>query len=120
MRKPQTRAFTVEFTSHRIHGRRYNHILHEPITVEVEATGIEDAIKVASKKTLTQFIGKIPSSVANVCWCRDNTYEGTGYIAVQYPRGPKHLSKPYMMTKRLTVRVTLGKIPRQLCFDFGD
>jgi hypothetical protein len=115
----QKRVFTVEFTSHQIPGTRRHYRHYDPVQVTVEATGIEDAIKVASKKSLTQFIHKIPKDVANVTWASDRSYEGTGYIAVQYPRGQK-LSAPYMMTKRLNVEVTLGNIPVQLCFDFGD
>lgn len=115
----QKRVFTVEFTSHHVPGRQRHYRHYEPVQVTVEATGIEDALKVACKKSLTQFIGTVPKAIANICWARDNTYEGTGYIAVQYPRGQR-LSVPYMMTKRLNVTVTLGNIPVQLCFDFGD
>ena len=115
----QKRAFTVEFTSHQIPGKHPHYRHYKPLLVNVEATGVEDAIRVASKKSLTHFIHTIPKAIANVCWARDSSYEGTGYIAVQYPRGQK-LSAPYMMTKRLNVTVTLGNIPVQLCFDFGE
>lgn len=112
-------VYTVEFTSHQIPGTRRHYRHYEPFQVTVEATGVEDALRVASKKSLTHFIHKIPKEIANICWARDSSYEGTGYIAVQYPRGQK-LSAPYMMTKRLNVTVTLGNIPVQLCFDFGE
>lgn len=120
-KKPQKRSFSVEFTGHRVDGARRNHPPYaaSPVVVAVEATSVEEALNIAARQTLTQFIPKVPGAIANICWSRDVTYPGTGYVSVQYPRGAK-LSRPYHMTKRMNAVVTLGNIPIQLCFDFGD
>lgn len=118
-KKRALHAYCVEFSSHRKEGYCYNTPPHEPVVVEVLAAGVKEAINLACRKTLTRFVSPIPKQAANICWARDSTYEGTGYMSVQYSRGTR-LSAPYYMTKRMTVEVTLGNIPRQLCFDFGD
>lgn len=120
-KKQQKRSFFVEFTGHRAPGahRNYPPYAANPVVVAVEAVSVEEAIHAAARQTLTQFVSKVPAAAANICWARDVKYPGTGYISVQYPRGSK-LSCPYHMTKRMNAVVTLGNIPIQLCFDFGE
>lgn len=118
-RQPPLFAYGVEFTEHRREGIHYNGLPRDPVIVNVMATGVEQARNVAARETLTQFIAQIPKHSTNICWSKDYKYEGCGFISVQYPRGAR-LSPPYHMTKRMKVEVTLGNIPIQMSFNFGD
>lgn len=119
MKKRALHAYCVEFSSFKPPGySRHGCAEFDTIRVQVMAAGVDEARHVACRETLTQFIPSKPKSVSNVCWSKDATYPEAGYISVQYPRGAK-LSRPYHMTKRMKIEVTLGNIPIQLSFDFG-
>lgn len=117
--KQQLRPFAVTFESH----RAPNKVYHEPIfavDVNVMAASVEDALTVASREAIGEFIDRKPSWAAKVCWSRDQFYEGCGYISGRAPRGGERLSAPYHLTKRLKATVTLGRLPIQLELDFNQ
>ena len=114
------RPYCVEFSSFQPQKySRHAPLKFEPFQVQVQAGSVEEAKNIAACETLTRFISRIPKQVANICWSKDHNYPEAGYMSVQYPRGSK-LSAPYHMTQRMKIEVTLGNIPVQLCFDFGD
>lgn len=119
-KKRPLHAYCVEFSTFQPEGySRHGVLKFDPIQVQVMATGVEEAKHLATRQTLTRFISRIPKSVSNICWSKDTKYPEAGYMSVQYPRGAR-LSAPYHMTQRMKIEVTLGNIPVQLCFDFGD
>lgn len=118
-KKRALRSYCVEFSYYQTPGYTKRVPEFDPIQVQVLAAGVEEAKHVACRQTLTRFISSIPKHASNICWSKDSKYPEAGYISVQYPRGPR-LSAPYHMTKRMKIEVTLGNIPVQLSFDFGD
>lgn len=116
-KKIKLRPFGVSFESHRYPYKFYN----DPVVivdVNVEASSVKEAITIAGRKALRQFIDEVPDWVSNVLWAKDPHFEGCGYIAAQSKRPDSTLSKPYNMTKRLQVTVTLGRLPKQLELEF--
>lgn len=114
---PQLRPFGVTFESHRLAGKKYA----DPtviVDVNVQADSVEQALHIAGRMVIRQFIDRTPSWVSGVCWSRDSTFEECGYISGRAKRSGGKLSAPYHLTRRLKATVTLGRIPKQLELDF--
>lgn len=119
-KKRPLHSYCVEFSTFQPEAYvRHGVLKFDPIQVQVLASGVEEAKNIATRETLTRFVSRIPKQVSNICWSKDCKYPEAGYMSVQYPRGAR-LSAPYHMTQRMKIEVTLGNIPVQLCFDFGD
>lgn len=119
-KKRPLHTYCVEFSTFQPESYvRHGLFKFDAIQVQVLASGVEEAKHQAVRQTLTRFIPRIPKQVSNICWSKDSKYPEAGYMSVQYPRGAR-LSAPYHMTQRMKIEVTLGNIPVQLCFDFGD
>lgn len=117
--KPKLRPFGVTFESHRQPCKKYT----DPVVIidiNVEADSVEQALNVAGRIAIRQFIHRTPSWVSSVCWSRDSTFDGCGYISGRANRSGGKLSAPYHLTRRLKATVTLGRIPKQLELDFNQ
>lgn len=86
--------------------------------VEVRAENKKAAYRLMARHMYTM-LGIECRDFKNITWCRDPWNDNAGYIAVQYPRVKGvGLSQPYNVSRRLTVSLTLGRIPHQLSFDW--